>query len=120
MSVSAAKADAFYREIRATKTVWTIRDSGGLPAPKTVDGQRAQPFWSKRSRAQRVIDNVPAYADFELVSIALDEWLDAWLPGLAKEGLLVGLNWSGRHATGYDLSVPDVIRNLEARSLHES
>jgi hypothetical protein len=31
------------------------------------------------------------------------------------DGLLVGLNWSGDEATGYDLPGDDVERNLAAR-----
>jgi hypothetical protein len=34
---------------------------------------------------------------------------------LAKDGLLVGLNWSGGTATGYDVASEDVERNLAAR-----
>ena len=67
MTVGAAQADAFYREAVDHGCVWTIRDEGGLPAPMTDSGQRAMPFWSLRSRAQRVVETVPAYAGFAVV-----------------------------------------------------
>ena len=73
-------------------------------------------FWSKRSRAQRIIDNVPAYSAFEVEEIELGRWREEWLPGLKRDGLLVVLNWSGKRATGYDLPPDDVLSNLQART----
>jgi uncharacterized protein DUF2750 len=114
MSVSAAQADAFYREVLARAEVWAIRDEGGFPAPQTPKG-RAMPFWSARSRAETVIESVPAYEGFEPVPLTLDEWRSRWLSRLSKDGLRVGLNWSGSKATGFDLDPEDVERNLAAR-----
>ncbi len=116
MSVAAAQADAFYREFLTNDVVFTVRDEGGYPAPITSSGNRAQPFWSKRSRAQQVIETVPAYASFEIVEIDGDTWRHRWLPGLERDGLLVGLNWSGKRAVGYDLTVADLTRNLNVHA----
>lgn len=114
MTTSAAQAAAFYREAVRESSVWAIRDSGGFPAPKTADGYRAMPFWSLRSRAERVIATVPAYEGFAPVEISLDMFRSAWLPDLRRDGLHVGVNWSGARATGYDLSPDDVELNLTA------
>lgn len=114
MSVSAAQAEAFYQETLRTGQVWAIRDGGGFPAPQTPEG-RAMPFWSARSRAVKVIENVDAYKGFEPVPLTLDEWRSRWLPGLAGDGVRVGLNWSGVRAVGYDFDPRDVERNLAAR-----
>jgi hypothetical protein len=115
VTVSAAQADAFYVEVLEGGEVWTVKDADGFPAPQGTCGARAMPFWSRRSRVQRIIDTVPAYQGFEPTSIPLSDWRARWLPGLAKDGLLVGLNWSGGAATGYDLSSQDVERNLAHR-----
>ena len=115
MSTAAAQADAFYREVLEGGRVYGVRDAGGFPAPMTSAGVRAMPFWSKRSRAQRIIDNVGAYAGMEVVEHALAEWLERWVPGLERDGMLIGLNWSGARAVGYDLTSSDLLRNLEAR-----
>lgn len=120
MSVAAAQADAFYREFLADGVVFTVRDAGGFPAPVNGSGQRTQPFWSKRSRAQRIVDTVADYRDFEVVEIDGERWRERWLPGLEADGILVGLNWSGRGATGYDLTTADVERNLAARARRAS
>ncbi|GAA1258622.1 DUF2750 domain-containing protein [Oryzihumus leptocrescens] len=115
MSTAAAHANAFYEEIRTDGLVFTVKDEGGFPAPRNGDGVRAMPFWSKRSRAQAIVDTVPAYSDFQVVELQLDDWTANWLPGLERDGLRLGLNWSGPRATGYDVSVSDFTRNLVAR-----
>ncbi|WP_306213612.1 DUF2750 domain-containing protein [Actinoplanes sp. RD1] len=99
MSLSAAHAAAFRREVPVEGRVFTIRDSGGYPAPGG-----ALPFWSKRSRAERILGTVDAYRGFEIVGVPVGDWLDSWLPGLRRDDLLVGINWAGAHATGLDLA----------------
>ena len=116
MSISAAQAAAFYSEAIAQGCVWAIRDAEGFPAPVNSDGLRAMPFWSLRSRAERVVRQVPAYAAFEPVEIRLDRWRTDWLTGLDRDELLVGLNWSGDRATGYDVTPAEVLRALAARA----
>lgn len=115
MTTSAAQADSFYSEALRHGSVWGVQDAGGFPAPVNGDGVRAMPFWSTKSRAERVIANVAAYSGFQTVELPLDTWRRDWLPGLERDGLLVGLNWSGDRAQGYDLPPTDVLRNLRAR-----
>jgi hypothetical protein len=114
MSESAANADAFFREVAEHGQVWTIRDAEGIPAPVNRDGQRAMPFWSLASRAQKVIATAGAYREFAPEAVPLDAWRERWLPGLARDAVLVGLNWSGEHATGFDLSPEDALARLDA------
>jgi hypothetical protein len=70
------------------------------------------PFWSSVSRAQRVIDTVAAYRGFVVHELSLEEFRDRWLPGLRRDGLLVGVNWSGAGATGYDVEPDAVLANI--------
>jgi hypothetical protein len=46
------------------------------------------------------------------VEIALVDFRNRWLPGLASDGILVGVNWSGPRATGYDLLPDQVLARL--------
>lgn len=115
MGQSASQAHAFYRDVAINKKVWTIRDDGGFPAPITSSGKRSQPFWSSLSRVQKIIKNVPAYSGFEPVELSWEEFRDKWLPGLEKDGLLIGVNWSGENATGYDLDSKWVTEAVEAQ-----
>jgi len=100
MTTSAAQAEVFYTEVLDSGEVWTIQDAAGYPAPENSDGRRAMPFWSKRSRAERIVGRVAAYAAFDVTRIPMDEWRARWLPGLQRDGMLLGLNWSGGAATG--------------------
>lgn len=113
MSVAAAQAAAFYREVAKTRKVWAIRDAAGFPTSTNRSGETAMPFWSSKSRAQKIITNVPAYADFEPIAIDWDEFRNDWVPGLTRDGLHVGVNWSGARATGYDITPAELQAYIE-------
>jgi Protein of unknown function (DUF2750) len=115
VSTAAAQADAFYSEVLRTGSVWTVRDAEGFPAPMTAEGYRSMPLWSLRSRAERIVATVPSYRTFEVVELSAEEWRRDWLPGLAEDGIRVGLNWSGPGATGYDVESGSVEATLAAR-----
>jgi hypothetical protein len=115
VTASAAQAVAFYTEALAHGQVWGVRDANGFPAPLNGEGVRAMPFWSTKSRAERVVAKVPAFAGFEPVEVPLDQWRADWLTRLERDGFLVGLNWAGDRAQGYDVAPADVLRNLAAR-----
>jgi hypothetical protein len=112
VSVAAKSADAFFREVAEHQCVWAIRDAGGFPTA-TSSGKTAMPFWSSRTRAESVIASVPDYAKFEPVELPWDGFRDRWLPGLERDGLRVGLNWSGERALGYDYSPADVLERIQ-------
>ncbi|WP_445370105.1 DUF2750 domain-containing protein (plasmid) [Methylomonas sp. HW2-6] len=114
MSIAAPNAASFYREVAAARVVWAIRDSAGFPAPINGDKKRAMPFWSSKSRALQIITNVEAYRDFRPEPIAWETFNQRWIPGLMKDGMLAGLNWSGPNATGYDVEPTDIERNVLA------
>ncbi len=115
MSISGAHAAAFFEEVLREGQVWTIRDSEGFPAPLGADGVRTMPFWSLASRAEKIVSTVDAYTGFEKVAIPLSEWRSKWLPGLEQDGLLLGLNWSGPRATGYDVEPASALASISAR-----
>ncbi|MFF1880195.1 DUF2750 domain-containing protein [Pseudarthrobacter sp. NPDC058196] len=119
MTTSGAHATAFFSEAIREQQVWTISDAGGIPAPRGSDGIRSMPFWSLASRAERIISTVKAYSSFEKVEIPLSEWRSRWLPGLERDGLNVGLNWSGARATGYDVEPSAAMASLAARESSE-
>ncbi len=116
MSNAASHAHAFYRQVAREMRVWTIRDESGFPAPKNSEGKRSQPFWSSLSRVRLIIKNVPDYSGFEPHEIALEAFLDRWLPGLKRDGILIGVNWSGDRAKGYDLDSDWVRSAIDAQT----
>ena len=113
---AASQAAAFYREVADSGVVWTIRDEGGFPAPLNLDGKRAQPFWSSRTRAERIIASVPAYKGFVPVGIELGVFLSRWVAGLTEDSILVGVNWTGDRATGYDVAPAQVAECIRGAS----
>ena len=115
MSIAAPQSAAFFDEILAHGAVWTIQDDGGFPAPRTGSGERAMPFWSLESRARKIIDNVAAYEGFETFRLTLEEFESNWLAGMEKDGLLVGINWAGKRAMGYDMTPAEVRASIAAR-----
>jgi uncharacterized protein DUF2750 len=110
MSLSGAHKAAFRREAQQEGKVFGIRDPQGFPAPAGEDGRRTVPFWSKPTRAHLIVKHVTAYAGFEVVPIPVEEWLSTWMVGLEHDDLLVGVNWAGARATGYDLTPGQVLR----------
>ena len=120
MSIAAPQADAFFKEVIINNAVWAICDEGGFPTSTNASGETAMPFWSKENRVQTVIKNVPAYKDFKAESIPMDKFIQNWLPGLKKDGLFVGVNWSGERAMGYDMDPMDVLAGLSAMDANGS
>ncbi len=102
MSQAPSQAWAFYREVARTREAWTLRDAGGFPAPMISSGKRSMPFWSSRSRVERIINTVPAYRGFVPYRLTWEEFCEKWAPDLEKDGVLAGVNWSGKRAVGYD------------------
>ncbi len=50
------------------------------------------PFWSAKEDAEH--HNVEEWADFEVVEIPLDVFVEDWLITLDEDGVLVGTNWN--------------------------
>ncbi|MGO8344211.1 DUF2750 domain-containing protein [Rhizobium ruizarguesonis] len=68
------------------------------PTSTNASGETAMPFWSSEKRALSVIQSVLAYRDFTPTPIALSEFVKRWLPGLTRDDVYCGLNWSGKGA----------------------
>lgn len=103
--------EAFLAEARRSGEVVGLADADGFCTAPTPSGVRAMPFWSRRSRAERVRSTVPAYRPLTVVALSLEQWREGWLPGLARDGLRVGLNWTGS-AAGADLPPTEVLARL--------
>jgi hypothetical protein len=102
MTESALEAAAFYRNVATHRRLWTLRDAGGFPAPRTASGQRAQPFWSTRTLAEWFMQTVPAYRGLEVVEVTWEEFRERWIPGFATAGVSIGADWTGPALTGAD------------------
>lgn len=112
VSVATESANAFFQEVTVNQSVWAIRDEAGFPTATSSNGKKAMPFWSTCERAKAVVSNVRAYNDFEPHELTLNNFRDLWLSGLQRDGLHVGLNWSGGRALGYDYSPSEVLARI--------
>lgn len=106
-------AKTFYKQVAATRAVWTIRDDAGIPVPENDDGTKAMPFWSSRSLAELIIKNVADYNGFYPMEISWQDFKEKWGPGMTRDGLLAGVNWSGSTASGPDIVPAELIKNVE-------
>jgi hypothetical protein len=113
VSQAASQAAAFRQELSERGEVWVVEDERGVPAPVSSAGRRAMPFWSSRERAQRA-GRSEQFAGCRPRRLSLAEFRERWLPGLERDGLLVGVNWTGPRFTGYDVEPTDVRAWLDA------
>ena len=116
MSQSGSQAAAFFKELARHRIVWYVRDDLGSPAPKTSSGERALPYWSSKTRAQRAADIWGS--GLRVVSTSLEAWRTNELPELADEGYRVGINWTRPRLVGWDFTVAEV-QNRLAHALRE-
>jgi len=72
------------------------------------------PSWSTESHALRLMKAAPVYAGFTPKAISWESSVSTWLPGMAGDGLAVGVKRCGLRATGYDLTPAKLRWNLEA------
>jgi Protein of unknown function (DUF2750) len=109
MSVAGAQASSFYKDVATNRKLWTVTENNRFIAPRNPEGKRTIPFWSSLARVQKIIKNVPAYSNCEPYEMSWEDFVLRWIPQLTDDGVLVGINWSGGNALGYDLE-PDLLR----------
>jgi hypothetical protein len=72
-----------------------------------VEGIDVMPFWSSESFAKSA--GRDEWSSYQALPIDLDDFIDNWLPGLQKDGFLVGVNWTeqleGNEEQPLDLSL---------------
>lgn len=93
---SKERHDRFVQRVVASREVWGLKNvDGWVCSESTMDesGNRGvMPFWSDRAYAKQCARE--DWTDYEPTQISLDKFLERWLPGMAKDGLIVGTNWN--------------------------
>jgi hypothetical protein len=110
MSVSAAQSDKFKEQVVTEERAFTVRDDGQLLVYRVGSGE-AVPFWSSRSRVETIQKRFPKYRRWQISELSL---ADFWrcLHNLERDGIHVGVNWSGQQLTGFDVSVAELRAGL--------
>lgn len=112
MSVSSAQACKFYEQTVCEGKVFTFESPGGLLVFPIRDVE-VVPFWSSRSRLERIQATMPQYSDYTIQEKSFDEFYNDTLPWLEEQNIHIGVNWSGTRLTGCDLSVSELRTNLD-------
>ncbi|EGR1858006.1 DUF2750 domain-containing protein [Vibrio cholerae] len=84
----------FIQETQESQLVWGLRNEEGWLSCESTEFEESEvmPFWSSKEDAQ--IHNVEEWADFKVVEIPLDVFVEDWLITLDEDGVLVGTNWN--------------------------
>lgn len=82
------------------ETVWIVREGDDSPVPLGADGSRSLPRWSSSSQGLGVGSGL------RVESMPLDAWCLAELPAARRDGLLIGINWSGSRLVGWSFTRP--------------
>ncbi|MER5816526.1 DUF2750 domain-containing protein [Streptomyces californicus] len=112
MSQSGSQAAAFFRDVRVSRVVWLVRDDDGSPTHLSGDGTRSLPFWSTSPRAQSAAKIWGR--GLRVDSMPLETWCDLVLPDSARDGLAIGINWSGPRLVGWSFTPEQVLDRLAA------
>ena len=111
MSAAGRQARIFYEQVAKEGHAFTFLVDDNFLVFRIRDYD-VIPFWSSRSRLERIQKSHPKYATYALSEIPLNRFLDTTLALLERDSVNVGVNWSGQHLTGYDLPVADLRRNV--------
>jgi hypothetical protein len=99
--------DRFVRDVKLTGLVWGLRTDRGWAVCDSAEYEETEvyPFWSDKAEAS--VHCTEEWADYAPAKLALDRFIDTWLPGMSEDGVLVGTNWDAE-LTGLEVD-PDVL-----------
>ncbi|ANO32921.1 hypothetical protein BCT86_16185 [Vibrio breoganii] len=86
--------ELFVEQSKEDNRVWGLKNEDGWLACDSSEFAETEvmPFWSDKADAQ--YHNVEEWADFEVVEIPLDIFVEDWLITLSEDGVLIGTNWN--------------------------
>jgi hypothetical protein len=106
--------EEFARRIVDAGAVWSVTNDNGPLAAQGVDGTAAQPFWSNRRSADRMIEKISVKQPARIVRISLEEFVSRILVTLADADVLVGVDWAadGRGWVFHAVAIRRELRRL--------
>jgi hypothetical protein len=112
---AAVQAHAFYRQVAETGKLWMLSGpSGGAATIRSGNG-RVMPLWSSKSRIEKIIASVDGYSRNGILETTWSRFKREWVPTLVEEGVLVGVNWAGPNANGYEMPVEVLVKAVAER-----
>lgn len=104
--------DRFIVEAIATGCVWGLESSDGwaiCPSEKYKETD-VMPFWSQPEFAQQHCEG--DWSIYQPVAVALDEFMEEWLPGMHEDVILLGINWNAE-LEGPEIEPLDLLSDIE-------
>lgn len=101
----------FIERVAESRVVWGLESKVGWAVAPSNDheGQEVMPFWSDRAYAARAAKD--EWVEYEPTAIEIDAFIDKWLRGMNKDGLLVGTNWNA-HLMGLEVEPAELAQAL--------
>ncbi|GMG87976.1 DUF2750 domain-containing protein [Biformimicrobium ophioploci] len=93
--------------------VFTLEGDEGfaLCASERSDNADVMPFWSQRAFAEALVAD--DWADYKVVAIDMEEFVDDWLTGMHDDVIMVGINWT-EDLEGLEVEPLDLLETIEA------
>ena len=90
---NAERYEYFVKRVADWQNIWSLRDAGGWSVAGTDDGREVVPVWPhERFAAECASDQ---WEGQKPAAISLDDWMNAWLPGLQRDGRLIAVSQPG-------------------------
>ena len=89
--------------------MWTVKSSKGEVIFESNRGTKIKPLWSKITRVEKIIKSTPGFSDLVPIEISWGKFESELAPKLNEKNIFVGINWSGKNLTGYDMSAFQLI-----------
>ena len=110
MSIAAAQYAKFLEQAVSEGRVFTFTQSDEYLVFRVHD-REVIPFWSSRSRMEKTQEEHTKYQKYLIAEMKLDEFTN-WLPKLGEDRISIGVNWSGKKLTGYDIEAGSLLEGL--------
>ena len=113
MSVAALQYDKFCSEVAVKQRTYTFTSDDGLLV-YPVSGTEVIPFWSSKSRLERIALAHEKYQKYEITEYSLGKFFEL-LSRFEADGIHVGVNWAGARLTGYNVPSSNLRASLNHR-----
>lgn len=104
--------ESFLQEVLRDEKVWVLQNDEGMACQSSMEyeGAMCVLFWSNCVRADE--EREEDFQELEAESISLFEFIFQWLPNMAEEGVICGLNWYSGEG-GLEVEPQDIKNHLE-------
>ncbi len=86
--------ERFIDQALELEVVWNLQSEDGFAVCESseFEGAEVMPFWSIESLANKAC--IDDWKGYKPNPIRIDDFIDAWLHGMAEDEVYVGLNWN--------------------------